>query len=204
VRSIMTIRCAILFVAALVLAACASGSPAEDASPTASAQGATGNVECPSVDLQGPEGEAPDLSGTWFGIGQRGASPRPGTYEFNVLNSCVAFVGRSTEEGEEVGESWMNTFIGHMTPDLTISGQWSIVSTGGGYCGSGATGAECTRARGTLVLDMDFIPTADGERMRLVLLDVTRIPDQSSGLGVFVTGIWVRPGDEALFDVPVE
>ena len=122
-------------------------------------------------------------------------------YEVNALNSCVAWVGRSTEEGEDIGESWMNVFIGHVTSDLTITGQWSIVSSG--FCNQGATGAECTRARGTLVLDMDYVPTADGVRLRLVLQDVTRIPDQSSGIGVFVTGIWVRPGDEALFDVPL-
>jgi hypothetical protein len=128
----------------------------------------------------------------------------PGTYEISVLNSCIAWVGRSTEEGEGVGESWMNVFIGQMNSDLTISGQWSIVSTGGGYCGSGATGAECTRARGTLTLRMEFLDTADGERVRLVLQDVTRFPNQSTGLGVFVTGIWARPGDEALFDEPVE
>jgi hypothetical protein len=199
-------------VAALVvlLAACTGGggSPSSDRSPAASSEsgGAAATDQCPSVEIRGPDGTTPDLSGTWVGIAERGALPTPGRYEFNLLNSCLAWVGRSNEQGEEVGASWTNVLIGKVNPDFTISGDWAVVSTGAHYCRGGTSGAFCDRARGTLVLRIDWVDTAGGTKVRLLLEQVTKLgePRAVVGQGYFMTGIWVRPGDEALFDVPVD
>lgn len=184
----------------LVLSACTSDGPL-DGSPPASVQVA--QAECPSVELHGPGGAEPNLSGTWIGIGEHGASVRPGTYEFNLLNSCVAWVGRSTEEGEALGASWVNVFLGEVNPDFTISGDWAVVSSGEAYCETGRSGALCDRARGTLILRIEWPDPTDASRVRLVLQEDTKIGVGPGGIGDFVTGIWVRPGDEDLFDLPV-
>ena len=198
-------------VAALVvlLAACTGGgvSPSSDRSPAASSEsgGAAATDQCPSVEIRGPDGSVPDLSGTWVGVAERGALPTPGRYEFNLLNSCLAWVGRSSEEGEDLGASWMNVLVGRVNSDLTISGEWAVVTTGANYCRGGTSGAFCDRARGTLVLRIEWVETADN-KIRLVLEQVTKLGEPSAvvGQGYFMTGIWVRPGDEALFDVPVD
>jgi hypothetical protein len=122
----------------------------------------------------------------------------------------LAAVGRSTEVGEEIGASWMNAVMGKVNPDFTITGDWAVVSTGGIYCRgvagreSSHRGSECTQARGTLILRIEEIETAEGSRLRLVLQDYTKIGVAFGGVGGFITGIWVRPGDEALFDLPVD
>lgn len=183
----------------LVLSACTSVGQV-DGSPSASVQ----QAQCPSVELRAPGGAAPNLRGTWIGIGERGATPWPGTYEFNLLNSCVAWVGRSAEEGEEVGARWTNVFLGRVNPDLTISGDWAVVSSSEAYCQPSFSGALCDRARGTLILRIEWPDPADASRIRLVLQEDTKIGVGSGGIGDFVTGIWVRPGDEALFDLPVD
>jgi hypothetical protein len=194
----------------VLLAACTGDgvSPSSDRAPAASSEsdGAAATDHCPSVEIRGPDGSVPDLSGTWVGVAERGALPTPGRYEFNLLNSCVAWVGRSTEEGEEVGASWMNVLIGKVNSDLTISGEWAVVTTGANYCRGGTSGAFCDRARGTLVLRIDWIDTAEGNKLRLVLEQVTKLGEPSAvvGQGYFMTGIWVRPGDEDLFDLPVD
>lgn len=184
----------------IVLSACTSGQSSLDASPSAIAQDAS--AECPGVAVRGPDGAAPNLSGTWIGIGERGATPWPGTYEFNLLNSCLAWVGRSAEEGEEVGAGWMNVFLGKVNPDFTISGDWAVVSRSD-PCETGSVAFALCNARGTLILRIDWPDPADTSRVRLVLQEATKI-GLGGGIGDFVTGIWVRPGDEALFDVPVE
>jgi hypothetical protein len=191
-----------LIIGALVLAACAGGSQSPELSPTAASAAA---AQCPSIDLRGPDGTAPDLSGTWIGIGDRRVLPRPGRYELNSLNSCLAWVGRSTDEGEDAGASWMNVFVGKVNSDFTISGDWAVVAASEDFCSSttGGGGARCNRARGTLILRIEWVPTAEGNRVRLVLQEYTKI-GSAGGLGGFVTSVWVRPGDEALFDVPVE
>lgn len=189
-----------LIIGALVLAACAGGSQSPEVSPTANAAAAS----CPSLDLRGPDGTALDLSGSWIGVGDRRALLRPSTYELNPLNSCLAWVGRSTEEGEEAGASWMNVFDGKVNSDFTISGDWAVVAASEDFCPPGAAGgAQCDKARGTLILRIEWVPTAEGNRVRLLLQEYTKI-GSAGGLGGFVTSIWVRPGDEALFDVPVE
>lgn len=194
----------------LMLVACTSGgqAPLADGSPITrnETNGSGRETECPSVELRGPDGRALDLSGTWIGIGERGASTRRGTYEFNLLNSCLAWVGQSAEEGEAAGTSWVNVFIGEVNADFTMSGSWAVVSIGGNYCQGGISGAFCDRARGTLVLRIDLVDTADGNKVRLVLEQITKVgyPGAVIGEGFFVTGIWVRPGDEALFDLPVD
>lgn len=138
-----------------------------------------------------------------MGIAERGSLPRPGVYEFNLQNSCLAWVGRSAEEGEELGASWMNVFIGKVNADFTIAGDWAVVSTGGTYC-QGSVTAQCNSARGTLILRMDWIETAEGNKLRLVLEEFTKVGFPFAAVGGFLTGIWVRPGDESLFEVPVE
>lgn len=154
--------------------------------------------------MHGPGGAEPNLSGTWVGIGERNAVPWPGTYELNLLNSCVAWIGRSAEEGEGVGARWTNVFLGRVNPDFTISGDWAVVSSSEAYCETGTAGALCDRARGTLILRIEWPDPADASRVRLVLLEDTKIGVGSGGVGDFVTGIWVRPGDEDLFDLPVD
>jgi len=182
----------------IVLSACTSGQSSLDASPSAIAQDAS--AECPRVAVRGPDGATPNLIGTWIGIGERGATPWPGTYEFNLLNSCLAWVGRSAEEGEAVGARWTNVFLGKVNPDLTISGDWAVVSSEA--CEASIAFALCN-ARGTLILRIDWPDPADTSRVRLVLQEDTKI-GLGGGIGDFVTGIWVRPGDEALFEVPVD
>jgi hypothetical protein len=194
-----------LTVVAVFLTACtsSSGSPTPDGSAAASM---AVDAACPGVTIDGPDGRGIDLSGTWLGIGDRASARRPGTYQFNLLNSCLAWVGESAEEGEEIGASWKNVFVGQVSGDLTISGDWAVVSAGPSYCSGAQGGALCDKARGTLVLDIAFVPTADGVRVRLVRQETTKVgvPLGGRGLGLFVTGIWVRPGDEALFEVPVD
>lgn len=206
------VRAAIAAVAIGAIAACSWGT---SASPSATAQDPPAR-ECPSVDLRGPDGTAVDLEGTWIGIGERGALPWPGTYEFELLNSCVAWVGRSIEEGEEVGASWMNVFIGTVNSNLTISGDWAVIPARGTRCqqlpggciapGVGSGQPSFDRARGTLVLRIDHVETAEGTKVRLVLQELTAVgrPLASAGQGYFMTGLWVRPGDEALLELPVD
>lgn len=188
----------------LVLAACGGQSPSLDPSPSAGVQGIdygrAAQDQCPSVDLRLPDGTAVDLNGTWVGVGEREARSWPGTYELNLLQSCLAWVGRSTEEGEQVGASWMNVLFGKVNPDFTISGDWAVVFASAGYCPAIGSGALCTRARGTLILRIESV---EGGRVRLVLHEYTKVGG-GGGIGGFVTGIWVRPGDEDLLDVPVD
>ena len=113
----------------------------------------------------------------------------------------MAWVGRSAEEGEAVGARWTNVFLGKVNPDLTITGDWAVVSSTEAYCAPSYAGALCDRARGTLLLKIGFPDQADTSRVRLVLLEDTKIGVGPGGVGDFVTGIWVRPGDEDLFEV---
>lgn len=110
-------------------------------------------------------------------------------------------MGRSAEEGEEVGASWTNVLLGRVNSDFTITGDWAVVSIGEKYCEE--TPAQCSNSRGTLTLKIDFVETAQGERVRLVLQALTMLGTSNAGIGSFPTGIWVRPGDEVLFDLSV-
>ena len=135
-----------------VLAACGStGDPPSDSpSPTASAE--AGFAGCLPIELLLPSGEPLDLTGTWDG----GST----IHHVRQAGDCVWWVGISDLPGEAPGESWMNSFQGHVKSDLTLSGIWADVYTDlGGRLHEGRTTyrIEMTRVDGvdSIVLEQD-------------------------------------------------
>lgn len=104
-----------------MLVACARtvGPPGASPSPIASAQ--AGFAGCLAIDLRLPSGDRLDLTGTWVG----GST----IHHMRQVGDCVWWVGLSNLPGESQGESWLNTFQGHLTSDFTLSGVWADVYT---------------------------------------------------------------------------
>jgi hypothetical protein len=68
-----------------------------------------------------PSGERLDLTGTWLG----GST----IHHVRQVGDCVWWVGISDLPGEAAGDSWLNSFQGHLTTDFTLSGVWADVYT---------------------------------------------------------------------------
>jgi len=88
-------------------------------SPTASAE--ADFAGCLPIDLILPSGERLDLTGTWVG----GST----IHHVRQAGDCVWWVGISDLPSEAPGESWLNSFQGHLTSDFTLSGIWADVYT---------------------------------------------------------------------------
>jgi len=145
-------------IAVALLAACtaqsfpASNGPAQpDATPGPQPQ-------CEDVPLRAPDGQIVFLTGRWIGSGDPNAIPRPSVFHIRQTNSCVVWVGLSAEEGEALGESWIETFTGHIRPDLTIVGLWDELPDGG---------------RGAITVGLEFVPAASMFEVELHLRDST-------------------------------
>ena len=153
---------------AVVTACAASGSPP---SPGPTAPLATPEVqhECEDVELRSPGGDIVFLSGRWIGSGDPNALPRPSVYQIRQTNNCIVWVGLSAEEGEALGESWLESFSGYVRPDFTVVGHWDELPDGG---------------RGSVTVGIEFV-TADGqEEVELHML--------SSTGNIHRTKSWVR------------
>ena len=185
----------------LVAGCVADASPASTAASAPVSAATPSPVFCPEARIRLPSGDAIDLSGDWIGVGERNALPRPALYEFRTFGGCLVWIGLSNEEGQEPGTLWSNVFMGSIGQDFTIKGDWSLVHVAAAFS-NGA--APSDRGRGTLVVRIEPIQTDSGYKVRLVLIEATSAVTIGTGTGTFVTGIWVRPGDEALFDIPVE
>jgi hypothetical protein len=70
----------------------------------------------------------------------------------------VVWVGRSAEEGEALGESWIETFSGHIRPDFTIVGFWDELPDGG---------------RGAIAVSVEFVSADSMSEVVLNLRDST-------------------------------
>jgi hypothetical protein len=103
-----------------MFAACApTGDPGASVSPSASAE--AGFAGCLPIDLLLPSGDHLDLTGTWVG----GST----IHHVRQVGNCVWWVGMSDLPGESPGESWLNSFQGHLNADFTLSGVWADVYT---------------------------------------------------------------------------
>lgn len=121
------------------------------------------------VPLTDPSGEPVFLSGRWRGSGDPNALPTPSVFLLRQTNNCLVWVGLSANEGEALGESWIETFSGQIRPDFTAVGVWDDV-TGGG--------------RGTVTVEINFVPIADRFDVELALFDSTG--------AIHYTKRWVR------------
>ncbi len=98
------------------------------------------------------------LTGRWIGSGDPNAVPRPSVFYVRQTNSCVVWVGLSAEEGEALGESWIETFSGHIRPDFTIVGFWEEVPEG---------------PRGGITVSIGFVEGGGDSEVELELRDST-------------------------------
>ena len=158
---------------------------------------------CPEVPIRLPDGDAINLSGEWIGVSERNVAQRPGIYHFETFSSCLVWIGESNNVGEEPGEQWSTIFMGSIHDDFTITGAWSLVDVAPTFSTSAVS---TTRGRGTLIVRIEPVLTDTGYKVRLVLVGATNVMARGSTEtpGLFVTGTWVRPGDETLLDLPVD
>jgi hypothetical protein len=160
---------------ALVLTAaagCASGSPEPSPSSETSVVAVPGS-DCEGISLRDPAGTPVFLSGRWVGSGDPNALPAPSVYYIRQTNSCITWVGLSADDGEALGDSWVETFTGQLQADFTISGAWEEVPDGG---------------FGDVTVGLEFEPSSSGYDVELVLLD-------SSG-DSHLTKRWVRDEED--------
>jgi hypothetical protein len=137
-------KAAAAVIAVALLAACTAGSfPAStgSAQPNATPEA---QPQCEDVPLRAPDGQIVFLTGRWIGSGDPNAVPRPSVFHVRQTNSCVVWVGLSAEEGEALGESWIETFSGNVRSDFTIVGFWDELPDGGR--GAITVGVEFVRA----------------------------------------------------------
>ena len=105
-----------------------------------------------------------------WAAGDPNALPTPSVFLLRQTNSCLVWVGLSANEGEALGATWIETFSGQIRPaDFTVVGVWDDV-TGGG--------------RGTVIVDIEFVPVGDRYEVELDLLDSTG--------NIHYTKHWVR------------
>jgi hypothetical protein len=158
---------AALAVALLAVTACAAASTAP--SPSAEASAVFEPAVCEGISLRDPAGHPIFLTGRWVGSGDPNALPAPSVYLLRQTNSCVTWVGLSADDGEALGDSWVETFIGQLRSDFTITGGWAEVPDGGS---------------GDLTVGLEFVPAGSSYDVELVLLD--------SGGSTHITKRWVR------------
>jgi hypothetical protein len=110
----------VLLLLSMLVACATTGEPAgASSSPISSAD--AGFAGCLPIDLLLPSGERLDLTGTWVG----GST----IHHVRQVDDCVWWVGVSDLPGEAPGESWMNSFQGHLNSDFSLSGIWADVYT---------------------------------------------------------------------------
>ena len=144
--------------AAAVLTACSTGSVPTSPGPSQPDGTAQLQFQCEDVPLRAPDGQIVFLTGRWIGSGDPDAVPRPSVFLIRQTNSCVVWVGLSAEEGEALGESWIETFSGHVRPDFTIVGLWDELPDGG---------------RGAITVSVEFVPAGSISEVELHLRDST-------------------------------
>lgn len=154
----------------------AVGCTASSPSPSAPAPTGEPSAEPPACEggvLRDPAGELVFLTGRWIGSGDPNALPAPSVFLFRQTNSCLRWVGFSAEDGEPLGESWVETFSGRIGSDFTIVGDWEEVPDGG---------------KGALTADIELVHVGDGYDVEITLAD-------SSG-DIHRTKHWVREDAE--------
>ena len=105
-----------------LLAACSTTSSPAGASPSPASPVVDADFAgCSPIDLRMPSGDRLDLTGTWTG----GST----IHHLRQVGDCVWWVGISDLPGEPAGESWLNSFQGHLASDFTLSGVWADVYT---------------------------------------------------------------------------
>ena len=141
----------------MLVACTTTGDPRSDPpSPTASVE--AGFAGCLSIDLLLPSGEPLDLTGTWGG----GST----IHHVRQVGDCVWWVGISDLPGEAPGESWMNSFQGHVKSDFTLSGIWADVYTD--------LSGSLHEGRTTYPIEMTMVDGADS----IVLVQDDDLPDE--------------------------
>jgi hypothetical protein len=115
-----TVPLGVFTIAIALLAAC-STSPADATSPIASADSSFGPtaLDCPRLDLRGPNGEVLDLTGTWEG----GAT----THYVRQIGECVWWIALSHWPGQELGDFYSITFAGRLDTDFTLHGEFAAI-----------------------------------------------------------------------------
>lgn len=151
-------KAAAAVIAVALLTACAGESVPASPGPTQPNASPEAQVQCEDVPLRAPDGQVVFLTGRWIGSGDPNAVPRPSVFYVRQTNSCVVWVGLSAEEGEALGESWIETFSGHIRPDLTIVGLWDELPDGG---------------RGAITVGLEFVPAGSMFEVQLHLRDST-------------------------------
>ena len=113
------------------------------------------------------------LGGRWIGSGDPNALPAPSVFLLRQTNSCLTWVGLSAADGEALGASWVEAFIGQIRADFTVVGAWEDVPEGG---------------RGLLTAAIEFVPVGNDYEVEITLAD-------SSG-DIHRTKHWVREDAE--------
>ena len=121
------------------------------------------------MPLNDPAGNPIFLTGSWIGSGDPNALPNPSVYLLRQTNSCLVWVGMSANDGEALGESWVETFTGEIRADFTVVGLWDAVPDGG---------------RGAITVDIVPVSSGGGYEVELALAE-------SAG-SVHHTKSWVR------------
>lgn len=145
-------------IAVAFLAACTAGSLPAGTGPAQPDATAEAQPQCEDVPLRAPDGQIVFLTGRWIGSGDPNAVPRPSVFYVRQTNSCVVWVGLSAEEGKSLGESWIETFSGHVRSDFTIVGFWDELPDGG---------------RGAITVNVEFVTTDSMSEVVLNLRDST-------------------------------
>ena len=144
---------------ALVLAtACTAVSPPASSGPTIPLASPEIAHQCEDVSLRAPDGQIVFLTGRWIGSGDPNAIPSPSVFYIRQSNDCVVWVGLSAEEGEALGESWIETFTGHLRPDFKIVGLWDELPDAG---------------RGAITVRLEFVTENGVSGLELRLEDST-------------------------------
>ena len=156
-------------VAVALLVACTAGSVPASTGPAQPNATPEAQPQCEDVPLRAPDGQIVFLTGRWIGSGDPNAVPRPSVFYVRQTNSCVVWVGLSAEEGEALGESWIETFSGHVRSDFTIVGFWDELPDGG---------------RGEITVSVEFVQADTLSEVELRLRD-------SAG-DIHATKRWVR------------
>jgi hypothetical protein len=151
-------KAAVAVIALALLTACTTGSFPASPGPTQPNATPEAELQCEDVPLRAPDGQIVFLTGRWIGSGDPNAVPRPSVFDVRQTNSCVVWVGRSAEEGEALGESWIETFSGHIRPDFTIVGFWDEVPEG---------------PRGGITVSIGFVEDGGASEVELELRDST-------------------------------
>jgi hypothetical protein len=151
-------RASLAVIAVALLAACTAGSFPASTGPAQPEAIQEAQPQCEDVPLRGPDGQIVFLTGRWIGSGDPNAVPRPSVFQIRQTNSCIVWVGLSAQEGEALGESWIETFSGHVRSDFTIVGFWDELPDSG---------------RGAITVNVDFVTADSMSEVVLNLRDST-------------------------------